>query len=366
MAGVIPVFILNNQLPAFEEKAFTTAEICSAVEKTSGFDSIEGAQRIGGLWRIYPRSQDARLKILVQGFTIRHVRVEVKNKNPFLVATADGEREKESTKLIINNVPLSYSDEDILKNVKRLDVTIRSKLISERARDDNGKLTRWKTGRRFLYMDPPADPLPKIIEMGPFRASLYHKEQRQQDKECRRCFEKGHQTTDCPNNIKCHQCFQEGHKAGDPQCHLYPPSVWENEGDSTDRQTDSRTMEEHSVEREEGSEDTQASGKDKSQPGNANADKDEESNNTPARSPRARSRGRQQKRSSQKHVPGQTDLKFLREGSRSTSQKRPRSADRSPHESKQEKLQRRNLDQDITDAASSDEDEFVEVQTGPE
>ena len=37
MAGVIPVFILNNQLPAFEEKAFTTAEICSAVGKNQWF-----------------------------------------------------------------------------------------------------------------------------------------------------------------------------------------------------------------------------------------------------------------------------------------------------------------------------------------
>ncbi|KAL8619141.1 hypothetical protein ACOMHN_019413 [Nucella lapillus] len=182
MAGVTPVFILNNQLPAFDEKNFTTAEICAAVEKTSGYETIEGAQRIGGLWRIYPRSSEARQILLLQGFAIRHVRVEVKDRNPFVVTTADREREIEATKLIINNVPLSYSDEAILKTIKKIDVNIRSKLIYERDRDSNGKLTRWKTGRRFLYIDIPVKPLPKQVEMGPFKASIYHKEQKRMDK----------------------------------------------------------------------------------------------------------------------------------------------------------------------------------------
>ena len=143
MTDTVPVFILNNQLPAFEQKVFTTAEICSAAEKTSGFETIEGAQRIGGLWRIYPRNATARQKLLVQGFSLRGVRVEVKDKNPFLVSSPDGaEREVPATKLIINNVPLSFSDDEIFQAVKAMNVNVRSKLIAERDRDKNGKLTR--------------------------------------------------------------------------------------------------------------------------------------------------------------------------------------------------------------------------------
>ena len=43
---VQPVF-----LPAVKEKEYSVAEICAAAERTKGFESVEGAQRIGGLWR---------------------------------------------------------------------------------------------------------------------------------------------------------------------------------------------------------------------------------------------------------------------------------------------------------------------------
>ena len=46
MADTVPVFILNNQFPAFDQKAFTTAAICSEAgktqTKTSVFEIIRG------------------------------------------------------------------------------------------------------------------------------------------------------------------------------------------------------------------------------------------------------------------------------------------------------------------------------------
>ena len=50
--------------------------------------------------------------------------------------------------------------------------------MDERDRDDNGKLTRWKTGCRFLYMEVPVQPSTKTVMTGIFKASLYHKEQK--------------------------------------------------------------------------------------------------------------------------------------------------------------------------------------------
>ncbi len=76
----LPVFVQNNSLPAFDKKDFSTAEICSYAEKTTGFNSIIGAQKISGLWRIYPRDKGGRQKLLIQGMTVRGVQVTVKDK----------------------------------------------------------------------------------------------------------------------------------------------------------------------------------------------------------------------------------------------------------------------------------------------
>ena len=100
---------------------------------------------------------------------------------------------------------------------------MRSKLIAERDRDSNGKLTRWITGRRFIYIGAPDSPLPRTLEIGIFKASLYHREQKQgKDSECRKCLQKGHIARQCPNAIRCRQCYKEGHRAGDQQCDLSP------------------------------------------------------------------------------------------------------------------------------------------------
>lgn len=236
-----PVFVINNHLPAFENKFYSTAEICAAAEKLCGYNSIEGAQKIGSLWRIYPRTRESRQKLLLQGIVLRGVQVVVKSRNPFLVRTPGsndmvGDRVADqplSTKLIISNIPLSYSDNDILLAVNNLGVTAMSKLISERDRDDKGKLTHWKTGRRFLYIAVPKYPLPKSTEIGPFKASLFHKEQKTEDRQraatCRKCLQPGHMAAECSAPVKCRQCYKDGHKAGDIECSLTPATVQGNE-----------------------------------------------------------------------------------------------------------------------------------------
>ncbi|KAL8619992.1 hypothetical protein ACOMHN_015274 [Nucella lapillus] len=226
----LPVFVLNNQLPSFDQKPFTTTELCAAAEKVCGYNSIEGSQKIGNLWRIYPRNKETRQALTIQGFVLRGVVISVKTTNPYLQSRNIGHRAQSgdtisyqtpSTKLIIGNIPLSYTDTDILQAVKQQGVTVLSHLIAERDRDESGKLTHWKTGRRFVYITVPSIPLPKSLEIGPFRGSLYHKEQKKADRqhhsECRRCLTKGHRIVDCTAPIKCRQCLKDGHKAGDAE-----------------------------------------------------------------------------------------------------------------------------------------------------
>ena len=73
----------------------------------------------------------------------------------------------------------------------------------------------------------PREPLPKFIQVGPFRASVYHREQknilREAAADCRNCLQKGqHKTANRPNPVKCRQCLADGHRAGDNVCSLTP------------------------------------------------------------------------------------------------------------------------------------------------
>ena len=71
-----------------------------------GFRQIDGAQQVGGLWRIYTVSETARNMLLIQGFIRRGVRVNVLAQNTFIVRRNDGYEEKmKHTKLIIGGVP---------------------------------------------------------------------------------------------------------------------------------------------------------------------------------------------------------------------------------------------------------------------
>lgn len=219
---VLPVFVMNKNLPTFSDKLYTVNEICSACEKKTGHDSILGAQKIGALWRIYPKQSDARVKLLIEGFSLRGVSVTVCDKNPFVVMTRDGEREIKTTKVTVGNLPISLSNQDINAMLTKLGVKPRSELFMERARDENGGLTRWLTGRRFMYVEVPDRPLTERVSLGVFTASIFHQEQKAarnpHNTSCGRCLQLGHDTPTCPNDVICRECGNPGHKRGDPAC----------------------------------------------------------------------------------------------------------------------------------------------------
>ena len=222
--GTPPVFISCRALPDNEGKPLTVHEICAAAEKTSGYNSVIGAQRIGSLWRVYPRTQGNRASLLLNGFELRNRLISPNDKNPFIVRTPEGEKEAPTTKLIIGNLPISYSNQDIETKLRQLGCELQSKMMMERDRDENGGLTRWLTGRRFAYMKIPDRPLPEKINIGPATATLYHREQKAtaEYSTCSRCLTPGHRATTCTSEVVCIACKQPGHKKGHPSCPLPP------------------------------------------------------------------------------------------------------------------------------------------------
>ena len=219
LTGAEPVFVPTRKLPPEHEKQYTTREICGACEHRAGFGAVIGAQRMGALWRIYPKDNECRMKLLLSGIGLRGALVSLNDKNPFLIRADSGE-EVLTTKCVISNIPISYSNQEIEEMIVNLGGKPRSQLLMERDRDDSGQLTRWLTGRRYMFIEVPHTPLPTKAELGPFRPSIWHYEQkRRQTSKCGRCFE-GHLTTECPNGIKCLQCGLFGHKKGAPECSL--------------------------------------------------------------------------------------------------------------------------------------------------
>ncbi|GFR93061.1 hypothetical protein ElyMa_004369300 [Elysia marginata] len=127
-------------------------EICKACEAVAGVGSCDGAQEISGLWRIYPTSVEARRDLIVSGVELGGQAITVLGQNPFLVR---GQGEIPTKKLIIGNIPISVAQSEIMDAFEALRVALRSPMKDEHYRDEMGGLTRFKSGRPFVYLNIP-------------------------------------------------------------------------------------------------------------------------------------------------------------------------------------------------------------------
>ena len=117
------MFIPCRNLPDNTENGiqYTVRELCATAEETSGYNSVIGAQKIGGLWCIYPKSADNRAMLLLKGIEARNLTVNPFDKNTYIVKTPDGEKEVKTKKLIITgNLPISYSSDEIERKLVQL------------------------------------------------------------------------------------------------------------------------------------------------------------------------------------------------------------------------------------------------------
>ena len=90
-----PLFFKSSDVPQENERWLTHYEICKACSIVANPENnankkeyIEGAQRIGNLWRVYLNDETARVSLLSQGITLRGQQVKLNlnlNLNSLLV-----------------------------------------------------------------------------------------------------------------------------------------------------------------------------------------------------------------------------------------------------------------------------------------
>ena len=231
--AVLPVLGKKKDIPNSFSDRPTSLEICLAAEKMSGRETIIGAQIIRGLWRIYPASREARSALLVKGLHLRNTMLQLGSTNPFILRDSSGsEKEKESTKVWFDGVPISVAESEFEDALQKNGCELRSNITMERARDQDGKLTRFLTGRRFVFITVPSKPLDKNMTVNFFNAGVYHREQKLMQRKviCSKCLKEGHHMSVCVEEIVCRACKKTGHKRGDVNCELTSEPSAEDRG----------------------------------------------------------------------------------------------------------------------------------------
>ena len=175
LKGISLLFVKVDDIVDYstEYKQFPNGlDLIYAIEEVCGRGKIEGAQRIGKLFRIYIKCDKAKDQLVTEGFSFKGRHVSFCTRNPFTV-----KEEPDTVKIIIGGVPLSVANSEFEKALLDLNVDMISDLKFENYRDKDGKWTAYKTGRRFVYCKKPKLNLKPSIKIGLWNASLYYREQ---------------------------------------------------------------------------------------------------------------------------------------------------------------------------------------------
>ena len=74
-----PLFVTARSLPYFDSP-HDTIDMCAAAEAVTGRGTMRGAQRIKGLWRLYPRQSQFRAKLLMEGMAMKGMKIQLLDK----------------------------------------------------------------------------------------------------------------------------------------------------------------------------------------------------------------------------------------------------------------------------------------------
>ena len=216
-----PLYIKSEDIPGNERVDTQRGMICKGIEKVIGKKNLKAAQKLGRKWILNTIDEECRNRIITVGrVEVGRVSVAVYATDPFAVLGPDG-KERETTKLIIDGVPLQEGEEIIRKRLEEIGVIFCAKdpiKLENHFDVDTKSFSDLLTGRRYAYIVLPNKELPKTLKIGPYMARLYYRQMVKELPSCRNCDGKGHWTNQCPKPKLCYDCKQPGHRKGDEAC----------------------------------------------------------------------------------------------------------------------------------------------------
>ena len=172
MTFLPPIFLYNNACP----DRVSNLDLCEAAKRLLSGNHLIAAQRFGPLWHLYPKSLEARARLVGKKLEIgSHKNIIMFSKNPSNYVDDFGQT-LPGTKLLIDKAPMPMSNSMIKERlVKEFGLKPRSGMKFEPL----GFRTSWLSGRRFMHIDLPKTNLPLTIDIGnpPLPISLYYREQ---------------------------------------------------------------------------------------------------------------------------------------------------------------------------------------------
>lgn len=190
---VEPLFIKECDMPS---PNIAHIAIVRAISRSISPQGIEGVQRIGPLWRIYLKSTAFRVQLMTRkSIVLSGKMVALYDQNPLRTHQSSPEDRKD--KLTIRGLPISVSNEEVGLTLASKDIVLCSDVKFSCMRDENGSLTSYKNGDRFVYCNPFDEPLPRNQTICNFSCLVLHHGK---------------------DSLHCKSCNTAGHKVGDPMC----------------------------------------------------------------------------------------------------------------------------------------------------
>ncbi len=198
-SGVEPVFFRHRDTGPEGDIYLRPYEVCTTVGRIVGASNVDGAQNVWGIWRIYLKNASARAKLLSSGLKLRHHDIQLFDKNPRTTGIFDTEKSVE--KVIIKDLPLSLDNEEISKYLSQYEqLKLTSSIRYSRERNEDGELTSFRNGDRYVYAESPILPiLPSVTAIANLKCRIYHPAQK----------------------MTCKICGMFGHKAKSNLCPAY-------------------------------------------------------------------------------------------------------------------------------------------------
>ena len=196
MQSVPPLFVKDSDIGV---STITPYEMCTAAIRATSTTSLEGVQKINGLWRIYFNNRTTRLQLYSkQSILINGKNVPLYDQNPYTSGQLQSGGTLHTTtqindKLTIKNVPLSVSNDMIKQMLEEKGIVLVSAVKYGCVRTLEGQLTNYKNGDRFVYAKPFSPPLSRKQTVGNFPCIVIH---HGKDMLCIACSEKGHKVGD--------------------------------------------------------------------------------------------------------------------------------------------------------------------------